>query len=148
MSYNSKNAQLVWEKQGVGFKASGGSGYTMRFDNPSGPNAASPMEIVAIASGACTAMDVIDILRKKKQEVTGFEVNVVGARAAEHPMVFTEIDLEYVVRGRNIEPKAVERSIELSLTKYCSVNNMLMHSVKINHHYRIVEEVEAVPAAQ
>jgi putative redox protein len=147
MSYNSKKAQLVWEGQGVGFKASGGSGYSMRFDNPSGPNAASPMELVAIAAGACTAMDVIDILRKKRQDVTGFEVNVLGLRSTEHPMVFTEIELEFVVRGRKVDPRAVERSIELSLNKYCSVNNMLKQSARIKHQYRIVEETQAVPAA-
>jgi len=146
MSFNSKTAKLVWEGQGVGFKATGGSGYTTRFDNPSGPNAASPMELVAMAAGACTALDVIDIMRKKKQDVIGFEVNVLGRRTNDHPMVFTEIDIEYVFRGRNIDPRAVERSIELSLSKYCSVNNMLKQSVKINDHYRIVEEAEALAA--
>ena len=147
MSSNDKQAQLTWEGPGAGFKALGGSGYTVQFGNPSGPNAASPMEIVAMASGACTAMDVIDILRKKRQQVTGFEVNVVGLRASEHPMIFTEIDLEYVVRGTNIDPTAVERSIELSLTKYCSVNAMLKQSASIRHHYRIIEEPQVIPAA-
>lgn len=92
-----------------------------------------------MASGACTAMDVISILQKKQQKVTNFEVNVVGQRASDHPKVFTEIDLEYVVTGHDIDPKAVERAITLSLTKYCSVNATLQPTVKINHHYRIVE---------
>jgi len=91
-------------------------------------------------------MDVIDILRKKRQEVTGFEVNVVGARATEHPMTFTEIEIEYVVSGHNIDPKAVERSIELSQTKYCSVNTMLSKSAVIKTSYRIIEEAQAIPA--
>ncbi len=144
---NTKTAKLVWEGNGLAFAATGGSGYSIRFDNPSGPKGASPMEVVAMAAGGCTAADVIDILRKKQQDVTGFEVNVVGLRSSEHPMVFTEIDLEYVVRGRSIDPKAVERSIELSLTKYCSVNSMLQHSVKINSRYRIIEEAQPEPAA-
>ncbi|MBM4425128.1 MAG: osmotically inducible protein OsmC [Chloroflexi bacterium] len=144
---NTKTAKLVWEGNGLAFTVTGGSGYTIRFDNPSGPTGASPMEIVAMASGGCTASDVIDILRKKKQDVTGFEVNVLGARAAEHPMVFTEIDLEFVVRGRNIDPKAVERSIELSLSKYCSVNKMLEKAAKINSRYRIIEEAQPQPVA-
>ena len=97
------------------------------------------MELVALASAACTASDVISILQKKQQRVAEFEVNVIGLRAVDHPKVFTEIDLEYVVTGHNIDPKAVERAIELSLTKYCSVNKMLEHIAKINHHYRIVE---------
>jgi putative redox protein len=123
----------------------GGSGYQLRFDNPPGPEGASPMELVALAAGGCTASDVISILQKKQQAVTGFEVNVIALRATEHPKVFTEIDLEYVVMGHQIDPKAVERAIELSLTKYCSVNKMLENTVKINHRYRIVE-VEPVAA--
>ncbi len=139
MSENAKSGHVVWEGQGLAFRAIGGSGYQVRFDNPSGPQGASPMELVAVASAGCTASDVISILQKKQQKVSEFEVNVVGLRAADHPKIFTEIDLEYVVTGHDIDPKAVERAIELSLTKYCSVNKMLEKSVKINHHYRIVE---------
>lgn len=97
-----------------------------------------------MASGACTASDVISILQKKQQSVTQFEVYVLGVRSSEHPKVFTEIDLEYVVTGHHVDPKAVERSIELSLTKYCSVNAMLEKSVKINHRYRIIETEAAI----
>jgi putative redox protein len=142
MSENTKSGHLVWEGQGVAFRVMGGSGYQLRFDNPPSSSGTSPMELVALASAGCTASDVISILQKKQQQVTEFEVNVVGVRAAEHPKVFTEIDLEYVVTGRGIDLKAVERAIELSLTKYCSVNLMLEKAVKINHRYRIVE-VEA-----
>jgi putative redox protein len=140
MSGNTKSAQVVWEGQGVAFQGVGGSGYRMRFDSPAGENGASPMEVVAMAAGACTASDVISILQKKQQQVTHFEVNIVGVRAAAHPKVFTEIDLEFVVGGHAIDPKAVERAIELSLTRYCSVNLMLEKAVKINHHYRIIAE--------
>ncbi|MFN8595850.1 MAG: OsmC family protein [Anaerolineae bacterium] len=134
-----KTASATWEGQGVAFTVMGGSGFTLRTDNPSGPNAASPMELVAMASAACTASDVISILQKKQQRVTGFEVRVVGPRAADHPKVFTEINLEYIVTGHNIDPKAVERAIELSLTKYCSVNKMLEKATPIKHSYRIIE---------
>jgi putative redox protein len=139
MGENTKSGHVVWEGQGLAFRAIGGSGYQIRFDSPAGPQGASPMELVALASAACTASDVVSILQKKQQRVTEFEVNVIGLRAAEHPKVFTEVDLEYVVTGHDIDPKTVERSIELSLTKYCSVNKMLENSVKINHRYRIVE---------
>ena len=142
---NTKTAAITWTGSDLSFSAIGGSGYTTALGSAAGPGVASPMEIVAIASGACTAMDVIDILRKKRQEVTGFQVNVLGIRSEEHPKVFTQIDLEFVVRGRGIDPKAVERAIELSLTRYCSVNSMLEKAVKINHRYRI-EDVEAVAA--
>ena len=139
MSESTKSAHVVWEGQGLAFRAIGGSGYQIRFDNPPSASGSSPMELVALASGGCTAADVISILQKKQQQVVEFEVHVVGIRAADHPRVFTEIDLEYVVTGQGVDPKAVERSIELSLTKYCSVNKMLENSVKINHRYRIVE---------
>jgi putative redox protein len=139
MSENTKSGHLVWERQGLAFQAIGGSGFQMRFDSPASPQGGSPMELVALASAACTASDVISILQKKQQQVMEFEVNVIGVRATDHPKVFTEIDLEYVVTGRDIDPKAVERAIELSLTRYCSVNLMLEKAVKINHRYRIVE---------
>ncbi len=138
MSDNTKTGNVVWEGEGLAFRAVGGSGFQMRFDNPSGPQGASPMELVALAAAGCTASDVISILQKKQQQVTEFAVNVVGVRATEHPKVFTEIDLEYVVSGQGIDPKAVERAIELSLTKYCSVNLMLEKAAKINHRYRII----------
>ncbi|HTP08799.1 MAG TPA: OsmC family protein [Anaerolineae bacterium] len=139
MNENTKSGRVVWEGQDLAFRAIGGSGFQLRFDSPAGPQGGSPMELVALASAACTASDVISILQKKQQQVVEFEVNIVAIRAAEHPKVFTEIDLEYVVTGRGIDPKAVERAIELSLTKYCSVNKMLEHTVKINHRQRIVE---------
>jgi putative redox protein len=139
MTENTKSGHVVWEGHGLAFRAMGGSGYQIRFDSPPGPNGASPMELVALASAGCTASDVISILQKKQQQVVEFEVNVIGLRATDHPKVFTEIDLEYVVTGRGIDPKAVERAIELSLTKYCSVNKMLENTVKINQRYRIVE---------
>ncbi len=139
MSENTKSGHVVWEGQGLAFQAIGGSGYQIRFDSPASPNGGSPMELVALASAACTASDVISILQKKQQNITGLEVNIVGTRAAAHPRVFTEVDLEYVVMGQGVDPNAVERAIELSLTKYCSVNKMLENTVKINHRYRIVE---------
>ncbi len=139
MAENTKSGHLVWEGQGLAFQAIGGSGFQLRFDSPPGPQGGSPMELVALASAGCTASDVISILQKKQQKVTEFEVNVIGLRATDHPRVFTEIELEYVVTGQSIDPKAVERAIELSLTKYCSVNKMLESTVKINHRYRIVE---------
>ena len=81
----------------------------------------------------------------KKQAVVNFDVNVVGLRQEEHPRRFTEIDLEYVVSGHKIDPKAVERAIELSLTKYCSVNQSFGEAVKIMNRYRVIE-TESVAA--
>ncbi|MER3469242.1 MAG: osmotically inducible protein OsmC [Thermoflexus sp.] len=83
-----------------------------------------PMELVLVALAGCTAMDVLSILRKKRQPLEGFAMEVRGERAAEHPRVYTEIDVLYVVKG-SVDPQAVVRAIELSATKYCSVSAML-----------------------
>ena len=99
-----------------------------------------PMELRLISLAGCTGMDVISILRKKRQEVTGFRVEVEAERADDHPKVFTDIHVHYVVHGRGVEPKAVERSIELSETRYCPAQAMLVQAVPITHTYEIVEE--------
>lgn len=99
-----------------------------------------PMDMILISLGGCTGMDVIDILRKKRQEVTGYEMNITGKRAEEHPKVYTNIRIEHVVRGKNILPAAVKRAVELSTEKYCSVIGMLKHVVDIDVSFRIEEE--------
>jgi putative redox protein len=100
-----------------------------------------PMELIAIGLAGCTAMDTISILLKKRQEVTAFEVLVHAERAEEHPKVFTNITLEYLIEGHEVDPAAVERAIELSATKYCPAQAMLEKAVKIEHKYSIKEAV-------
>ncbi len=100
----------------------------------------SPMELLLLGLAGCTGMDVIDILKKKRQAVRGLEVRVEGLRAEQSPKVYTDIEVTYVVRGRNISPKAVEDAIELSETKYCSAELMLGKTAKIISHYEIVQE--------
>jgi putative redox protein len=103
-----------------------------------------PLELVLVGLAGCTAMDVISILEKKRQDVTGFEVKAHADRAADHPRVFTDITVEYIVRGRNINPEAVDRAIELSETKYCSASAMLRMAANIRHTVQIIEEAEPV----
>jgi putative redox protein len=98
-----------------------------------------PMELMLISLAGCTAMDVISILRKKRQEISAFEVRVEAERAEEHPRVFTEIRVTYVVHGKNVDPKAVARAIELSETKYCPAQSMLREATTIRHTYEIVD---------
>lgn len=98
-----------------------------------------PMELIAIGLAGCTAMDVISILQKKRQDVTGFEVRVHTTRADEHPKVFTHITIEYLIEGRNIDPAAVERAMELSETKYCPAQAMLGKAAPIELTYKITE---------
>ena len=138
-----KDARVVWQN-GLAFEGTAGSGFSVRLDtspDEGGGSGFSPMELVLVGLAGCTAMDVISILKKKRQDVTGFEVHAHGLRADDHPKVFTDITLEYVVRGHNVDPKAVERSIELSENKYCSAMGMLKKAANITTTYR-VEEAE------
>ena len=109
----------------------------------SGPEAEgpSPMQVVPAALGGCTAMDVISILRKKRQRITGYEVEVVAERRMDrHPRVYTRMEVIHRVRGRGIDPAAVAEAIELSDTKYCAVHAMLHPAVAISSRFEIVEE--------
>jgi len=99
-----------------------------------------PMELMAVSLAGCTAMDVISILRKKRQEVTDFEVQVHADRAEEHPKVFTRAVIEYFVSGHNVDEAAVLRSIELSANRYCPAQAMLGQIIPIELKYHIFEE--------
>jgi putative redox protein len=99
-----------------------------------------PIELMLVSLAGCTGMDVVSILRKKRQELTGFEVHVQGERANDHPKVFTAISVKYVVRGRNIDAAAIERAMQLSRDKYCPVQAMLGKVVPIHLAYEIIEE--------
>jgi putative redox protein len=138
-----KDARVIWQ-DGLAFEGTAGSGFSVRLDalpEEGGGSGFGPMELVLVGLAGCTAMDVISILKKKLQDVTGFEVRAHGLRADDHPKVFTDITLEYVARGHNVDPKALERSIELSENKYCSAMGMLKKAANITTTFR-VEEAE------
>ena len=97
-----------------------------------------PMEALLLSLAGCTGMDVISVLRKKRQRVTGFHVSVSGTRAAEHPKRYVRIDLEFVIRGYDISERAVVRAIELSQGKYCGVTASLNSEIVTS--FRIEEE--------
>ena len=99
-----------------------------------------PMEMVALGLAGCTGMDVISILRKKRQQITQFEVRVNAPRSADHPKVFTRARITYVVTGINVDETAVLRSIELSMTKYCPVQVMLSQAFPMELYYEIYED--------
>jgi putative redox protein len=99
----------------------------------------SPMEMLLVGLAGCTGISVLSVLRAKRQKITGYELRVHGKRADQHPKVFVEISVEHVVTGHNVQPVAVERSIELSETRYCGVEAMLSKTARITHTYRIVE---------
>ena len=96
-----------------------------------------PMQLIAIGLAGCTAMDVISILTKKRQEVSNFEVRVQAEQAQDHPHVFTSIKIEYHITGVEIDEAAVQRAIELSETKYCPAQAMFKQIVPLELSYKI-----------
>ena len=133
---------------GIAFAAKGDSNHWVTMDGPAsvgGSDAGSrPKELVLFALAGCTASDVVNILKKKRVPLQGFEMHLSGKEADEHPRVFTEIHVEYVFFGSGIDCPDVERAIELSTSKYCSVSAMLTPKVRITHSYRI----EPAPGTQ
>ena len=119
------------------------SGFPVQLDADTGVDkGARPMELIALGLAGCTAMDVISVLQKKRQNVTRFDVEVDAPRAEEHPKVFTSAVITYVVTGSNIEENAVLRAIELSATRYCPAQSMLGQVFPIDLRYEIYEEEE------
>ena len=118
------------------------SGFQMHFDTRSAADdggGPSPTEAVLAALAACTALDVASIMRKKRQTVRSYRIEVTAEKADEHPQVFTSITVEHQLSGE-ISPEAVRRSVELSATAYCPVSAMLAASVRIEHRYRILSD--------
>jgi putative redox protein len=99
-----------------------------------------PHRLLLQAMAGCTAMDVISILRKKRQQVSTLRVEVQGYRADQHPRVYTQIEVLYRVRGQNVDPQAVARAIELSATRYCPVIAMLGKVAEVRTRYEIEKE--------
>lgn len=129
------------------FDATVSKGFSLQMDSSpavgGNDNGFRPMELLLIGLGGCTAMDVLSILRKKRQDVTGFEVKLDARQADDHPHVFTDITVHYIVRGHDVKEKAVERAIELSETKYCPAQAMLSKTANVEHTYEIVDDKKA-----
>jgi putative redox protein len=138
----------AWLTTGMRFVAEAGSGHSVALDaseHEGGQNAGfRPMELLLVGLAGCTAMDVISILRKKRQQVVAYQVEVHGDRSDEHPKVFTAITVRHIVTGHNLDPQAVARAIDLSATKYCSVGAMLGQATEITHTFHIVAAGEAI----
>lgn len=140
MSGDRNSARVEWKGEALEFAGSLGSGYT--FDLGGGPDkkGGSPMEFLLAGVAGCTAIDVINILKKQRQKVSGVVVEVSGARAEDYPMVYTDVDVLYVVSGEGINPKAVEKAIALSEEKYCSASVMFQRSgARMTTSFRVEE---------
>jgi putative redox protein len=136
-------ARVKWVEQ-VSFIAETGSGHSVVVDGA--PEAGGrnlgmrPMELVLAGVAACTAFDVVWILKKARQPVSDCVVDAAAERAPAEPKVFTWIHLNYAVAGRGLDPRQVERAVRLSKEKYCSATIMLAHSVEITYDVRIVDD--------
>ena len=132
-----QTATVRWAA-GEEFTATLPSGHSVSFDADRKHNAApGPMEMLLGALGACTSVDVVMILAKKRQKLTSLEIAISGERASEPPSVWTKIEMVYRLAG-DLEPKAVRDAIELSQFKYCSVAAMLRKTAEITYRFEIV----------
>ena len=134
------DVNLKWT-DGLSFVAGAESGFSVNLGGDLSVGGAAdgfrPMEMIAIGIAGCTAMDVISILTKKRQPVSAFEVLLHARRAQDHPKVFTEISIEYVVSGQAIDEKAVQRAIQLSEERYCPAIAMFRNAVHLSLTYRL-----------
>ena len=125
------------------FVAQSGSGHSVVLDGPpeaGGQNlGVRPMEMVLLGLGGCTAFDVVDILRKKRETISDCIVEISAERADTVPKVFTKIHMHYIVRGSHVKEESVRRAVELSAEKYCSVSMMLNKSAVMTHDYEVIQ---------
>lgn len=135
-------AKITWIN-GRAFLGESGSGHSVVMDGA--PEAGGrnigvrPMEMLLLGLGGCTAFDVVHILEKSREKVTGVEIELDGTRAAEDPKVFTAVKLTYVFKGKGLKPATVERAVQLSAEKYCSASKMFETTAKLEHAWRIEE---------
>ena len=130
------------------FVVTTGSGHHLLVDDAVGATGPKPIELVAAALAGCTAFDVINILRKKRQSVTAYEVYVEADQVSEPPQVFTKVRIRHIITGVNVHREAVSNAIHLSETKYCSVGAMLQKTAEFATSFEIIPaEVAELVAA-
>ena len=134
------NTSLTWAG-GAAFIGESENGQRIVIDGPPegggrnlGPR---PMETLLLGMGACTAYDVLSILEKSRQHISDCKIEISSNRADEHPKVFTDINVHFIIKGTDVKAKQVERAINLSAEKYCSASIMLGKTAKITHTYEI-----------
>jgi len=127
---------------GTAFLGTNKDGAQVQIGKLEGQTGIGPMEVVLTALAACTGDDVLEILKKKRQHVTELKINVRGMRSENPPKVYTEIHVEYILRGINLKEKDVEQAIQLSEEKYCSVGAMLGKTAKISTSLEVLTSDE------
>ena len=130
-------ARVKWV-EGMTFLGESASGHQILMDGNAGDKAPSPVEMVLMSAGGCSAIDVVSILQKGRLDVRDCEVKLTSERREEAPRLFTHINLHFVVTGKGLTDKAVERAVALSAEKYCSVALMLGQAVNITHSFETI----------
>jgi len=137
---NTATLTLETVASGLRFRAHTGKGFELVLDSGEGRIATDPMETLLATLGTCTAMDVISILRKKRQTVTGYQVFLTGERRTEHPRAYTKIETVHRVTGKGVSLAALEESVQLSETKYCSVHASMDPRIELVTRCEVVED--------
>ncbi|MEX6226819.1 OsmC family protein [Providencia hangzhouensis] len=127
-------ARVKWV-EGLSFLGESASGHQVMMDGNAGDKAPSPMEMVLMAAGGCSAIDVVSILQKGRNDITDCEVKLTSQRREEAPRYFVKIHLRFIVTGNELTKKTVERAVQLSAEKYCSVALMLEKTVEVTHSF-------------
>jgi len=136
-------AKVKWvpNVSGMGFEGIGPSGHKLLMDAVSDfggeDKGVRPFELLLLSLGGCTAMDVISVLKKKKQEVESFEIELEAERDKDYPKGIKKVNINYVLNGKNLKPEAVEKAIELSQEKYCSVAGTLRDECELTKSFEI-----------
>jgi putative redox protein len=133
--------------EGLQFVGQASSGHAIVMDGDAihggGDTGLRPTELLLIGLGSCSGMGIVSILKKKKQDVRGLEIIVKGQKVESYPQKFTDITMEFVVKGRNLSEEAVKRAVELSMEKYCAVKATLEGSPEMTFSFRIHEDENA-----
>ena len=131
-------AEVKWLGEEL-FLGTSESGHTIVLDANGGSLAPSPLESVLISLGGCSSVDVVSILQKARQDINACSVEISGTRVDTVPKLFSTIHLRFIITGKNVKASHVERAVNLSADKYCSVALMLSGNVKITHDFKIIE---------
>jgi putative redox protein len=141
MAEDWKEVTAIW-KGGLNFVGENAKGDTVQMTPSSDEPGIGPMQLILVGLAGCTGIDIVNILKKKKLSLSDFKVNVRGKRAPSPPMVYTDIEVEYLLWGDDLKVKDVEQAIDLSEQKYCSVSIMIGKTAKINSSYKILKPGE------
>lgn len=133
----SAHLELKTIDSGMQFSVQMASGQRMMIDSGPGTHDPNPMHALLAALGACHAMDIISILRKKRQRVTAYQVDLTGERRAEHPKSYTRIEIVHRLRGHELSAAAVEEAMRLTETRYCSVHFSLDPKIEVRSRFEL-----------